>query len=327
MKKIILLFYFLLSVNYTKSQNLVPNPSFEDNLQCPFDGGQIGFATSWYSPTSGSTDYFNSCGASGYVGVPYNIRGYQNARTGNAYISFVTYGSISGISVREYAQIPLMDTLTAGTIYCVSFYVSSTGIEPSPSYLPVIVDQIGLLFSNNAIITTNTFPLPYTPQIVSPAGVFLNDTAQWMEISGTYTALGGERFITIGNFKDDANTDTLRLIDNGLDPQGYYYVDDVTVMDCADTGTTINEYNNNYDFNLYPNPNNGNMTLKYSININDIAQLQLKDITGKQIAYYNLPANTNSVQINNEQMENGMYIYHIIVNNKAVKSGKLLIIR
>src|SRR6185503_2656394 len=49
----------------------------------------------------------------------------------------------------------------------------------------------------------------------------------WTLISGTYTALGGERYLTLGHLKSDANTTYFSL------PYGtmgaYYYYDDVSV--------------------------------------------------------------------------------------------------
>jgi hypothetical protein len=40
----------------------------------------------------------------------------------------------------------------------------------------------------------------YIPQIVSPAGVQLDDTLNWMEISAIYTSNGTETYLTVGDF-------------------------------------------------------------------------------------------------------------------------------
>ena len=50
----------------------------------------------------------------------------------------------------------------------------------------------------------------------------------WVKISGIYTAHGGEQYITIGNFKLDTQTDTLRV--NTLGDYTAYYIDDVSVI-------------------------------------------------------------------------------------------------
>lgn len=69
--------------------------------------------------------------------------------------------------------------------------------------------------------------LPYTPQVEIPAGVFLTDKISWIQITGTFTAVGGEDHIVIGNFHDNPTTNVQQL--SGFYPGSYYYIDDVTV--------------------------------------------------------------------------------------------------
>ena len=294
--------------------------------QCPDNPGQISYASPWYSPTSASTDYFNTCGFAGYVGVPANIWGYQPAKTGNGYAEIGVFGS-SGFSIREYIQVPLTTTLIAGNLYCVKFFVSQAGVSTyTSSYTPIAITEIGLLFSNSAITTTNTLPLSNTPQIVSPAGVYLNDTTQWIEISGMYTALGGEKFITIGNFKDDLSTDTIGVGHPGFDPQSYYYVDDVSVIDC-DSLVGINENIKSDGFKLYPNPNNGSMIIEYKIAENDKGVLGIYDLTGRMIKQYSLNSKNTSLTISGNELAIGTYYYSILINNRLIKTEKLIIIK
>ena len=63
------------------AQNLVPNPSFEDMVQCPPGWTQIEFATGWINPNGYSPDYFNSCvpdtGCCNIFSVPNNSYGFQ----------------------------------------------------------------------------------------------------------------------------------------------------------------------------------------------------------------------------------------------------------
>ena len=324
MKKLFFTYLFIYLFIYSESQNLVPNYSFENCSPCPNASYQISYASPWYSPTAGTTDYFNSCGTIGYK-TPLNIWGYQFPKTGNAYAEIAVYGSISSSSVREYVQVPLSDTLVADHLYCVSFYVSHTGISSFASYTPIAITEIGLLFSNNAIITSNDHPLAYTPQITSPVGVVLNDTVNWTKISGVYTAIGGERFITIGNFKDDASTDTLVVGNPGFDPQGYYYVDDVSVINC-DSLMGVNETLVNPVFSIFPNPNNGSITLKYTLKQSDKASMKIYNVTGKLIGEASLDPNESQIQIATN-LDKGIYLYQIIVNDRIVKSDKMVIIK
>ncbi len=81
------------------------------------------------------------------------------------------------------------------------------------------------------------------------------------------------------------------------------------------------------NYKLYPNPNNGNMLLDYTINQGDTGIIKIYDLAGKLICSYPLNANNNQLQINNADLNNGIYIYHITVNNTIVKSDKLVIIK
>jgi gliding motility-associated-like protein len=96
--------------------------------------------------------------------------------------------------------------------------------------------ELGAYLSSAAVTALNLAPLPYQPQLVSAAHVYLRDTLNWTLISGNYIAQGGEKFITLGNFKDDLNTDTLRL--NNLSSESYYYIDDVSVRPCDSVYTS-----------------------------------------------------------------------------------------
>jgi len=222
----------------TLAQNLAPNPSFENYANCPTGLGlpvsfggydPVSEAIPWYRPTDASSDYFNACNGA-IVGVPGNVFGSQPARTGVAYTGGYAYASFSE-DFREYVQGPLSTPLIAGQTYCVELYVSLTD---NSNYA---TDDIGVLFSDTAILTTadcqgglrqDCGPMPYTPQINNPAGNFLTDKINWTLISGTFTAVGGESYITIGNFKDDANTDLLNV--GGASASSYYYIDDVSVI-------------------------------------------------------------------------------------------------
>jgi hypothetical protein len=82
-----------------------------------------------------------------------------------------------------------------------------------------------------------------------------------------------------------------------------------------------------HSFRLYPNPNNGNMLLEYNIAESDAGFFEITDITGKKILRNELQKGENKLRVKNEQLEAGVYIYHIVINNKIVKSDKLLIIK
>jgi hypothetical protein len=220
MRKLIL--FLLLTLNGF-SQNLVQNSSFEDYDICPNETTLLAgiIPSPWLSPTNSSVDYYNAC--SNYLGVPYHgVDGFQYAKTGNGYVAFWLYNG--GINYREYLQSKLLDTLEADKCYYVEFNINLR------SGLKYAVKNADLHFSNNQINTTSTgYVLDLEPHVSWFRDDYITDTMNWTKISGIYTAAGGEEYITIGNFFNDAETDTL-YTGFGDYHGAYYYIDDITVI-------------------------------------------------------------------------------------------------
>lgn len=241
LKKNLYISFFLFAISNLSAQiNLVPNPSFEDTLQCPFNPSQIAFAPPWYDPTLGSPDYFNNCNSGNY-GVPNNVVGSQFAKTGNAYAGLYAY--YSGFNAREYIQTQLYSTLINGKNYCVEFYVSLADT------FSVSSNNMGIHFSDTAISTSPGSVLNVVPQIDNnPIANPLINKIAWTRISGTFKAQGGEQFITIGNFLNDIATDTTNVA-GGSYVFAYYFIDDVSVIccDCKDTILIPNIFTPNTD--------------------------------------------------------------------------------
>ncbi len=227
MKKKLLLTLFVLPcvvINVIAQTNLIPNASFETNSACPTTTGQISNATSWASANTATPDYFNSCANAGTgVSVPANNTGTQNGHAAsNAYAGFFAYDGTQP-EYREYLQSMLTSPLAAGVTYCFSMYVS---LSDSSQYS---VDKIGVHFSNTAVSASDNSVIAVTPQVSNPAGTFITDNTGWTRISAEYTAVGGEQFITIGNFKTDSNTPLLSVVDGGTRNSSFYYIDDLNL--------------------------------------------------------------------------------------------------
>ena len=324
MKKIII-YLCLFSAIKADSQNLVLNPSFEDTIACPTTTAIPMQCEYWYTANIGSPDYFSEqpdifCGTSP---VPLSNAGYQYARTGIAYVGLGTFVSSifpNGINRREYIGGELSDTLKQGHEYCVSFYISVA------EELKYVTDGIGLYLSiDSAVDYTINTNLPFVPQISNPSGNIIYDTLNWVQISGTYIANGGEKYFTIGNFKDDANT-LIDSINNNV-PQSryvsYLFIDDVSVIDCT---VGIGEVNDNLSSGkLYPNP--ANTVVYYEDNLNDIEKgiIQLQDISGRNLKEYNLKSGVNRITISVSDLAKGIYMVKIKINGRADENKKLLI--
>lgn len=199
--------------------NLVPNPSFEIHSGCPLNTNQLFLCVGWINPNGGSPDYFDTC-SSFAVSVPNNVFGSQYARSGGAYSGAGNLGE----TYQEYIQTQLIDSMRNGQTYCVEFYVSLAGKSEFASIAPQ------LYISDSAIGHISSSYLSYQPQILITGIVY--DTTNWILVSGEYVSHGNERFITIGNFFDDANT-PYDTIGNGASSAAYFYIDDVSIYQKA----------------------------------------------------------------------------------------------
>lgn len=207
-------------------QNLVPNGSFEEYTVCPNNQGQVtGYLKNWFDPTFSSSDYFNTCSINNITGLPSNIYGYKNPKTGNGITGFVTYQS-SLSNYREYVCIKLNEKLERNKSYCISFYISLSGSSKFASNnigFLLVADTIGLynyFYSNINIPPTRSDTLIYS------------DTTKWNKVEFIYKNYNNSsEFLIIGTFNSDANLKTKVINPNGFEG-AYYYLDDVEFILC-----------------------------------------------------------------------------------------------
>jgi len=232
---VILLFFFNIDVF---SQNIVENPSFEVYDKCPDRINQLHHCNDWLSTGNGaSPDYFNSCSLYnkyiGYsVGVPNNVAGYQNPKTGDAYAGIVLLVNDDDYFYREYIQGELIEELIRGKEYEIEFFVS---LADSSSFYS---DRISVCLSKEKLLKSE---IPYSALYCDNSSKIqdleLSDKERWIKIKSKLIASGGERYITIGIFVDDLTKKEFRKIKKiNKTPEGnrhcYYYIDDVSVTRC-----------------------------------------------------------------------------------------------
>ena len=224
MKKLLYIYIYIHSI-VSFSQNLVNNPSFEILSSCPtISNRQATLCVNWFNPTqAGTPDVYNTC-LPGLV--PSNGLGtfYQFPKTGNSYVGIWAYSN-SVTNGREYLQTQLSNVMTQNNYYLVNFYANLVNWARYSS------NNIGIYFSNTQISLTGSsnYLLNYGSQIKKNNNPILSDTLNWIPITGIYKALGGETYLNIGNFDDDATTDTL-LFNSSINTDGaYYLIDDISV--------------------------------------------------------------------------------------------------
>lgn len=76
---------------------------------------------------------------------------------------------------------------------------------------------------------------------------------------------------------------------------------------------------------IYPNPNQGNFTMHYQIN--EPATLHIYDVHGRVLHKKELPVATKKVNINNLNLEPGIYEAAIISGGEQIATSKLLVVK
>lgn len=138
----------------------------------------------------------------------------------------------------------------------------------------------------------------------------------WTEIGG------GTNGFVYGMY----NTDSILYIGGTFTQVGSTTVNHIAVWGNNPVG--INEIDSNKrKTKIYPQPNNGVFTLEYELKNNESGTIKIHDISGKLVASYPLIAAKNSLQINANDLNNGVYLYQVVVNGKTVNADKLVIIK
>lgn len=305
----------MLTSSFCFGQNLVTNGNFNTYSKCPKGQGRISDATPWlnltYSTSTNllsSPDFYHTCSSRLVNRVPKNNVGYQMPHDGNGYagIFAAQFGTGGDSNVREYISVPLGQTLQNGSTYHVQFYVS---LSNNSRYG---VTTIGSYFSGSNILPMNGWMVNATPQIVN-SNQALMDTANWVLVSGKYTASGGEQYLTIGNFENDANCGMQQVMSiNNTANHSYYYIDDVCVstdsLFCLKAPTDINEINKVNEYNIYPNPTTGLVRVKAT----GVENIEIRNIQGEQVYM------GTATQIDLSSQPNGMYIIKVITNRQSI---------
>ena len=291
--KIKLLLFLLILIKYSYSQNLVPNNSFEEINSCPISFHDFTKFLYWINPTNASPSIFNNCNQ-GNAGVPENINGYQNSHSGIGYAGIGIFSDPS-LNNREYIQTELLSPLVTNQKYNVRVYVN---LGDSSKYA---INKFGIYFSQNSFFVPTFNVINYVPQI--SFDTLIINKIDWTLLESTYQALGGEKYITIGNFNYDSECDTI-LLDG---PWGtFYYIDDVYVGPDS-TINAVKQQLLNIKLNIFPNPTSNLINIDYEINDDFI--LELKNLYGITVKKTILEKNFNFKKIAINDLEGGIYCF------------------
>ncbi|NJK83400.1 MAG: hypothetical protein HC912_05860 [Saprospiraceae bacterium] len=225
--KLTLCFSFILSFfSSIEAQNLVPNSGFENFANCPTGSCQWFEVNGWNNVNGstgctssvGSPDFFHTCGSSFFT-FPITLNGRVNPFAGNAVMGLATWlGSFSDF--REYLSIPLTSPLQTGNLYMLNFAYTNGEFDPAASY-GGNGTELGVHFSVNPLSQAGSNPIILTPTYETTTPLF---STTWQTVSFMFVATDNHTHITIGNFRNDANTAVQEFAtpSNSTFPYAYY---------------------------------------------------------------------------------------------------------
>lgn len=308
MRNLLLFFTFtflllLLGNRNIAQTNLVLNYSFEDYTICPKPEDSTVFVIytpPWYSPTENTPDLYNEC-SNLNNSVPNTFCGFQYPRTGKGFAGFAwDYAGNCDYFTGKFSS-----PLANGKKYCVEFYVNLA------DYSFYAFDRIGAYISTDSLhFSGGAYGyLHFIPQVENPAGNIITDTVNWTLISGEYIATGGEKFITIGNFRPDSLVQYIKFDTTINSYYPYYYLDDVSVILCDTDSVGINEkMDNKGNFSIYPNPVMDYISIELlnTAGINEKMIISVYDIQGQLLIQQDIKQINTRVDVS--MLAKGVYI-------------------
>jgi hypothetical protein len=251
----LLVFFSFISLRIN-GQNLVPNPNFEDYTECPSSALDPVLATGWI-PFKGTPDYFNQCAFPGITSVPWNGGGFQMALSGVGYGGLISL--LNNNDLREILATTLSEPLEIGIDYYVEFYWSRAFGGDFHANCDCANSHLGALFTTQEFNNIEN-PIGFDNFAHVYDTALLEESTEWVKLSGWFTADSSYTHLALGNFFDiDVNE---LAYYNGSSTEiflkTYYYIDDVCVATdpaFCDNSTTSSNVGQRIDsIELFPNP-------------------------------------------------------------------------
>lgn len=214
-----------------EDKNLVKNPGFEGTTGKLKRMKAIANAKDWKSPTGEFADLYSTTVKAGdptAPTVPENTYGKEDPKAGNNYAGIVAY-SFGDKQPRTYITTELLGPLKEGVQYCISFNLS---LADQSKYAVNNVGahlhkkEMGMEEKNNMILETHAR---------HPKNKIITQSYGWEQVCSIFTAKGGEKYLTIGNFSATKETKNEKIpkakgSTKQQFPIAYYYIDDIQVF-------------------------------------------------------------------------------------------------
>ena len=175
------------------------------------------------TPSSGcgksSSDFFHTC--SGNIPLVSFGNNFQYPNSGNGFSGIALFDPYIPNEARECFEVMLLVSLKQKK-YCVSWNTNLSSVSG------IGANRVGAHFSKDTVFQTGPWQrIPVIPQIENLA--IVTDTQNWVPFHQIFTAEGGERYMTIGNFREAALIDSIVVNPSLRWP--YYNFDDFGVYE------------------------------------------------------------------------------------------------
>jgi outer membrane protein OmpA-like peptidoglycan-associated protein len=214
----ILLGCLCLCVIVRAQNNLIPNPGFE---KYNGKGLYVPAAKPWKNIYT--ADYYHG---------PFKLKDDKKveAHGGKSFV-----GLRFQTNYKEYVFVKLDSTLKPGHHYTVEFWFCFG------EWSTYALKSMGACFSKKQLNQKQVedTPAEFKAETGNKQGIISD--FKWTKLSLSYTAIGGERFITIGNMAPKLNKDFKRIGKLFSTRESYYFMDDFSLREDIHRDTTISQ--------------------------------------------------------------------------------------
>ncbi|MBK6985097.1 MAG: T9SS type A sorting domain-containing protein [Bacteroidetes bacterium] len=214
-------------------------------------------------------------------------------------------------------------TLTAGGATNYTWTAAGTSstqiVTPSSASVYTVTGEASGC-SNTATVSVRVNNLPTVSATASNTLVCANLGESAVLTASTaatsYTWSDGANTMTTSVTPTVGTTYTLTVNDGNCEATTTVFVD---VQTCTGINTLASVSNG---INIYPNPTNGILNIAISSELAGNTSIEVYDALGKLVVKETLTNETTT--INTSKLTDGMYVYKVINNNKAIKIGKIV---
>ncbi len=195
----------LLTISITQSQNLLPNPSFEDQNICDEHTAKCSPAAWFFSRQLTAQGFYTTNKIPGIVG--------------NNYLGLIA--AQPNTEKRSYWETQLLCAIEKGKKYIIRLQVAADQVGPN-------LNDIGILFTNNFIFSwTDTLLQPdnYISLLDAKVKKLKNN---WFLIEKEFEASDNYTHFIIGNFSQTSNTEILLKL--GIKTTYNILIDDLSLI-------------------------------------------------------------------------------------------------